>query len=283
LGWSGLAARLYSRLLGPAAKDLSGTTEWNVSPDGDLWQVPFSALTGPDGKPVIAGRSISYVASLGALREIRRRPKPAGAAAADLLAFGNPAPAAGARARLPESGQEVAAIRGLYRKSIARTGAEASAAEFGRYAPDARIIHVASHAEMNNADPMYSSLLLTPDPDHADGMLPARQILDLPLRADLVILSACETGVGKAERGEGILGLGWSLAAAGASASLLSHWKVDSAATRDLMVSLHKGLAAGSPKPMAQLLREAVLAAMTRPEYRHPFYWAAFFLVGDGY
>ena len=80
-----------------------------------------------------------------------------------------------------------------------------------------------------------------------------------------------------------MLGLGWSLTAAGAGASVLSQWKVDSAATRDLMVALHKGLAGTSGKTKAELLRDAILTTMAKPAYRHPFYWGAFSMLGDGF
>jgi CHAT domain-containing protein len=285
LGWAETAQRLYAKVLGPAAEALSGTTEWVIAPDGDLWQLPFAVLTGRDGKAVIEGHAISYTPSLTALREIRRRAKPEGRAAVQLLAMGNPLAAGGAKNLLPESAEEVAAIRTLYpaKDVAARVAAQATAGEFVALAPTARVIHVASHSEMNNSDPMYSGLLLTPDAEHVDGLVEARQLLDTPLRAELVILSACETGLGKAERGEGLLGLGWSLTAAGASASLLSQWKVDSAATRDLMISLHRGLAGGTRKTRAELLREAMLETMARPGYRHPFYWGAFSLLGEGF
>jgi CHAT domain-containing protein len=72
------------------------------------------------------------------------------------------------------------------------------------------------------------------------------------------------------------MGLGWALAAAGAPASILSQWKVDSAATRDLMIDLHRRLAgAGHPSPAAAL-RRAALSLRAQPDRRHPFYWAAF-------
>ena len=285
LAWSATAQRLYTRLLGPAAAALAGPTEWTISPDGDLWQVPFAVLVQTNGKHVIQERAVSYTPSLTALRQIRRRARPAGKADIELLALGNPASAGGPKNLLPESAEEVAAIRAQYAgsASIAKTGAAATVAEFLERAPHARIIHVASHAEMNNADPMYSSLVLAPDAAHVDGLVEARLLLDTPLRADLVVLSACETGLGKAERGEGMLGLGWSLTAAGAGASVLSQWKVDSAATRDLMVALHKGLAGTSGKTRAELLRDAILTTMAKPAYRHPFYWGAFSMLGDGF
>jgi CHAT domain-containing protein len=100
------------------------------------------------------------------------------------------------------------------------------------------------------------------------------------LRADLVVLSACETARGKIGQGDGVMGLGWATLAAGARASVLSQWKVDSSATSDLMIDFHRRLT-GNAASKAEALRQASLDVMRSPGRAHPFYWAGFVVLGD--
>ena len=147
------------------------------------------------------------------------------------------------------------------------------------------MIHLASHAETEANHPLESFLALSPDSDKGtqdDGTLTARDILGLKLEANLVVLSACETARGAIGRGEGVLGLGWAVLAAGARASVLSQWQVDSAATADLMIDFHRRLTAAKAPEKSEALREASLGTMRMQGRQHPFYWASFIVVGDG-
>jgi CHAT domain-containing protein len=102
--------------------------------------------------------------------------------------------------------------------------------------------------------------------------------MDLPIDADLVVLSACDTARGRAADGEGVVGLSWSFFAAGASSAVVSQWSVDSSSTTDLMIAFHERLRAHASA--ADALRGAALALLGVPAYRHPFYWAGFVVVG---
>jgi CHAT domain-containing protein len=116
-----------------------------------------------------------------------------------------------------------------------------------------------------------------PDGGLSDGMLSARSLLHIPLSARLAVLSACETGRGVVQGGEGLMGLAWAFRAAGVPAVLASQWQVDDEATRQLMVAFYKAMKAGMTKDDA--LRAAMLAVQTsKPS---PYYWAAFELIGD--
>ena len=108
----------------------------------------------------------------------------------------------------------------------------------GRIAAGASVIHVASHAETETNHPLESFLLFS-----GDGAVTARDLLGMRLQADMVVLSACETARGKIGQGDGVMGLGWAMLAAGAHSAVLSQWKVDSAATGDLMIDFHRRLA----------------------------------------
>src|SRR5207244_2071756 len=106
------------------------------------------------------------------------------------------------------------------------------------------------------------------------------------LNADLVVLSACETGRGHIGAGEGVVGMAWALAVAGCPSTLVSQWQVRSDSTRDLMLAFHRALisareARASGPVKATSLRQASLQLLKRPAFNHPFHWAAFSLIGD--
>jgi CHAT domain-containing protein/tetratricopeptide (TPR) repeat protein len=259
------AKALYNALLGPAATALRGTDRWILSPDGSLWDVPFQALMDPQGKHVLETHALSYAPSFSVLRELQEK-TPAQASQA-LLAM----------APIAESQREASAIAAVYPsgRSTVLAGSRATAASFRDKAKDATVIHIASHAETETNHPLESFLLFA-----GDGAVTARDLLGMRLRADLVVLSACETARGKIGQGDGVMGLGWAVLAAGARASVLSQWKVDSGATGDLMVDFHRRLA-GRKTDKAEALRQASLATMRSPGRLHPFYWAGFIVLGD--
>lgn len=108
-----------------------------------------------------------------------------------------------------------------------------------------------------------------------DGILTALEVASMDLRGtELVVLSACETGVGEVDAGEGVYGLRRALTIAGARAQVMSLWKVDDAATRDLMIDYYKGLAKGTGR--GEALRAAQQGLLADAKRRHPYYWAAF-------
>jgi CHAT domain-containing protein len=275
------AKDLYAKLLAPAAAALRGTDKWTISPDGPLWDLPFQALMDGQGRHLLESHTLSFAPSLTALWQIRQRETPRAAAPLELMAMGNPT---GTGVALPEAEREVRRIGELYptAKTVVLTGADARQDRFREQASRAAVIHLATHGVLNDANPLYSYLMLSPGKSpEDDGMLTANEILRMPLHARLAILSACETARGKAGRGEGMLGMGWALAAAGVPASVLSQWKVDSAATEDLMVAFHRSLRRVAVSD-ATALQHAALEVMQQPGHRNPFYWAGFIVLGDG-
>jgi CHAT domain-containing protein len=134
---------------------------------------------------------------------------------------------------------------------------------------------------------MYSHLVLAQGDTNEDGLLEAWELMQLDLKADLAVLSACETARGRFGAGEGMIGLSWAMFIAGVPSIVVSQWKVESASARDLMINFHRQaltspVAAKSKATKAEALRQAALTLMKNPETRHPFYWAGFVLVGDG-
>jgi len=141
----------------------------------------------------------------------------------------------------------------------------------------------------DDASPMHSYVLLAQAKNNAvdDGLLEAREIMDLDLRADLVVLSACETARGHIGDGEGVIGLTWAFFVAGTPTTVVSQWQVDSSSTTALMLAFHRarlGPATGAAPAVstAAALRNAMLGLLRGGPYRHPFYWAGFVVVGDG-
>jgi CHAT domain-containing protein/Flp pilus assembly protein TadD len=153
------------------------------------------------------------------------------------------------------------------------------AADLSRY----RLIHFATHGVLDNKNPELSGLLLSridEDGRPTDAFLRLDDIYNLKLSADLVVLSACNSGLGKDVRGEGIVGLVHGFMYAGTSRVVASLWKVDDDATADLMVHFYKEMFNSNQSPAAAL-RTAQLAMWQQRRWHAPYYWAAFVLQGD--
>ncbi len=295
LGFRATATKLYDLLLKPAQAQLKGKTNLVIVPDGKLWELPFQALPTGAHRYLLEDAALSYAPSLTVLREMTKRQKTP-TSAPTLLALGNPALGKETVARatfalrdgkfepLPEAEAEVKHLAQLYgaTRSKVYTGAEAREDRAKAEAGQMRVLHFATHGVLNDAAPLYSHLVLAQS-EKEDGLLEAWEVMQMDLQADLAVLSACETARGRFGAGEGVLGLSWALFVAGVPATVVSQWKVESAATRALMLTFHRQLRATSTKTTkAAALRQAALAVLKRPATSHPFYWAGFVLVGDG-
>lgn len=188
---------------------------------------------------------------------------------------------------LPEAEQQISRIRKYYGLQDSKVLIRDLATEdsFKALAPRYGILHLAAHGLYNDRDPMRSSIVLsqTRKSSSEDGFLEARELIRLRLRADLAILSACETGRGQVREGEGIIGLPYALFVAGCPTTIVSQWKVSAQSTADLMVALHTRL---NQKPnqvsKAEALQQAAVSLINGPraEFRHPFFWAGFIVFG---
>ncbi|HEV7745239.1 MAG TPA: CHAT domain-containing protein [Pyrinomonadaceae bacterium] len=165
-------------------------------------------------------------------------------------------------------------------------GREANEASLRKDIEGADVIHLASHSVTRAAMPMSSGILLSPpsvDPPAGemdnDGVLQAWEIFSqLRLRAELVVLSACDTALGKTVRGEGIVGLARAFQYAGARSLVASQWEVGDRSTSELMLAFYEALGAGKQKDEA--LRLAMTKVAAAKATAHPHYWAAFTLTG---
>lgn len=286
--WRLPAKRLYDVLVAPAARELRGARTVVIVPHGILWGVPFHALVGPSGQPLIEKAAVEYrlATRSGAPKQRPRRIRSDGL----ILAFANPVPEGKpARARsfsvadsvraLPDAEAEVRSVGALYAGSKRRIyiGAEAQESRFKLEAPRARILHVAMHGFAESEWPMYSGLLFARPPagDPEDGILEAREIAAMKLHAEVAVLAACETGRGEYDWAEGVVGLPWAFLVAGTPTVVVSQWKVSSRSTSQLMADFHTRLRQPGVTA-AEALRGAQRALRARARYAHPIYWAPF-------
>jgi CHAT domain-containing protein len=305
LGFQELAAQLYDLLLKPAHLQLQNINKLVIVPDGGLWELPFQALLSAPNRFLIQDYAVSYAPSLTVLKEmqsLQARRRKGNMQANMLLALGNPAIGAQTARKvsavfmdekllpLPEAERQVKALQQIYgsQNSKVYIGAEASEGRLKQEAGHYQILHLAAHGILNDASPMYSHLVLSQLHGNAgdDGLLEAWEIMKMDLKADLIILSACDTARGRVGAGEGVIGLAWALFVAGAPTTVVSQWKVETESNTELMVAFHHNLRLDSKKAKgssskAEALRQATLKLMKNKKYSHPFYWAPFIIVGD--
>jgi CHAT domain-containing protein len=304
------ARRLYSVLLEPVTKDIEAR-HLLVVPDGKLHLLPFDALIDRRGDYVLARSVVTYSPSATVLHLLRTRPENR-ATDVPLLAVGdvpyqeggNPLAASGSRAKTVPVGT----TRGLYDlkgerlpplagtaeevRSIADIAGPNAIVLMGLKATEAalrsqpleriRVLHIAVHGISSSTSPERAALVLargTKDED--DGLLQAREISDMHLSADLVTLSACDTGAGRLVGQEGIVNLVRAFLFAGAKSVVASLWAADDVFTTSLMKRFYSNLAKGVDRAVA--LQKAKLELIEQfGDDAVPYYWAGFTLVGDG-
>jgi CHAT domain-containing protein len=188
--------------------------------------------------------------------------------------------------RLPYARAEVQTIGELFPPSQRRLYLGADAREEtvkNSNLRDFQFIHFASHGFLDESHPARSGILLSRTPDSSeDGILQVGEIVRLKMNADLVTLSACNTGLGKLVNGEGVLGLTRAFFYAGAKNVAVSLWNVNDSATASLMGSFYRNLEHGLPQ--SEALRQAKLELLhaSQPLWRNPYFWAAFVIDGQG-
>lgn len=303
-------AELSEAVLAPLAGRLAGNRRLVLLADGALHLVPFGVLplgptAGKNAEPLLATHEIVMVPSATALADQRRRlagrrPAPGMVAVlADPLFLGSAPGSAqlsdpdrfepGRFERLPYTAAEAQAIMRLVpranrRQTLLALGPEASrelvlSGVLGRY----RILHFATHGLLHPVLPERSGIVLAQvdaQGRRRDGFLSAPDVAALDLPAELVVLSACQTGLGRELRGEGLLGLTQAFFRAGARRVVVSHWNVRDRATAELMARFYHHLLTEG-QPPAAALRAAQLELRADEAWSAPYYWAGFSVHGD--
>ncbi len=273
-----LAEVMYKRLMRPMQSSIAGR-DLLIVPHGSLHYVPFAALH--DGERYLAqGRAIRYLPSammLGLMPEARAMSKSGKDPVNRLLILGNP-DLGQVALDLPAAQLEAQDLQTMFssnselfiRRAATETLIKDRAFDFSH-------IHVASHGEFSSDTPLQSRLKLATD-DKNDGMLTVSEIYGLRLSASLVMLSACETGLGSISSGDDVVGLTRGFLYAGAQNVVGSLWEVDDDATAELSRLMYAGLKKGLP--VAKALAEAQDQLMRKKP--HPYFWAAFLNSGTG-
>jgi len=305
------ARALGQMILGPLSSAL-GSKRLAVVADGALEYVPFAALPSPgraDGRPLLADHEIVRLPSASALAMLRtetqgRKPAPKALAvlADPVFRKDDPrvhpdgatlSPGGGQRSaelnlpRLGSSRREAEAILALVPEKARKEAVDfdaslstATAPELGQY----RIVHFATHSLLDTEHPELSGIVLSlvnRQGQPRDGLLRLDQIYNLRWGSDLVVLSACQTALGKVMRGEGVTGLTRGFMYAGVPRVAASLWKVDDQATAGLMTDFYRSMLAPHGSPPAAALRAAQLRMLAQKKWQSAYYWAAFVLEGD--
>ena len=316
-----LGRDLSDSIFKPLENDVGSSQTLIIVPDGTLAYLPFEALvtTSGHGKPTYLAEKFAIVygpsaSALVTVNEMNRHITPR----RTLLAFGDPvitpvdglpkiatgpsesistarsaSPAEGyeergfSLARLPYTRDEVLNIGKLFPADQRQLYLGADAREENvksERLDDFHYIHFASHGFLDELHPSRSGILLSRASESSeDGILQTGEIMRLKFNADIVTLSACSTGLGKLMNGEGVLGLTRAFFYAGARNVAVSLWSVNDSATATLMESFYLNLRRGLPK--SEALRQAKLSLLHNSQlsWRHPYFWAAFVLEGQGH
>jgi hypothetical protein len=258
-------AELHDLLLAPLEDALAGHQHWIIVPHQILYRLPFSALY--DGQAYVGSQvEISYLPGASLLKVRNLAPKPAENTTLQPLIMAHTY-----NDTVPHTLQEAADIAAIFDTPHLYLQSAMTEANLRRYGSQANVIHLATHGEFKDDNPLLSWLHLD------DNRLSVNDIYHLGLsHTELVTLSACETGLGSPKGGE-ILGLSQSFLAAGAKALLLSLWRIEDSVTRLFMTIFYRQLAQGATKLQAlQTAQEEI-----RANHPHPFYWAGFILIGQ--
>lgn len=264
------AESLYRQLVLPTGFKPGDYELLTVIPHGNLHYIPFGAL-------------LHNKVYLSALQNLRILPNASTmlfqtnerlSTDRKALVFGNP-DLRDPTLDLPGAEAEVKAISSLLKQPTVRMRSAATESEFRKLAPAYDTLHLAMHGKFDPKVPMSSGLYMTSD-EAQDGILTAAELYDLELSADLVVLSACETGLTDISKGDDIVGLTRGFLFAGARSLVSSLWEVDDAVTKELMTEFYRQLARNKP---VEALRLAQIKVMKRNP--HPYYWAAFQVAGQ--
>lgn len=279
-GWENSASRLYEILVKPAWKDIEGKKNIIIIPHQDLHYIPFQLFCVDKNTFLIDKFNISYLPSISAYKFLPEQNYKAtdskayefaGFALGETIRKGYPA--------LPGTKEEVLSISKLFKTQKLFIESDMTADNFKEYAGSCRMLHIATHTSLDPSAPLFTSLLFS------DDELMVSDIFNIPINAELVVLSACETSLGRHSSGDDLVCLTRSFMYAGATSVIASLWKVSDKSTQLLMTEFYNFLLKLycnkylKTSSRAAAIREAQL--QVRNKYPHPFYWAPFILTGQ--
>jgi CHAT domain-containing protein/tetratricopeptide (TPR) repeat protein len=266
------AKRLYALLISPVEKFIKNKRLLGIVPHGHLHYISFSSLKNEDNylferHPLFYSPSASVMQFTFKKKTVRSRD-------IKVLALGNP-DLGDMNYDLPLAEMEANAIKWDFPKIDVLTRENATESWLKENISDYRIIHVASHGEFDPINPLFSSLKLTRDKNN-DGNFEVNEVFGLDIQADIVTLSACQTGLGDIVGGDELVGLNRAFIYAGTHSILSSLWRVSDISTAVLIKHFYRNY---GKEDKAESLRKAQL--LVKRLYPHPGYWAGFNLTGD--
>ena len=269
-GCQTIARNLYDALILPAENLIANSSRLTIVPHGILHYLPYSMLA--HSKAYLADRfSLRFLPSADVLRYLS---SPQDKSLSEILVLGNP-DLGDPQLDLPGAETEVDRIGQIYQGATVLKRKRATESAVKQYGRRFKVLHFASHGLFDDKEPLSSAILLAPDAEN-DGRLTVSELYSMNLNAELVTLSACETGLGKLASGDDVVGLTRGFMYAGAQTIVASLWQVSDEATAFLMTSFYKKL---KEMPTAKAFRAAQLE--TRKTFPNPFDWAAFQLIGN--
>jgi len=279
--------KLHEILIQPIADLLPNEPKKHIIfiPQGDLFFVPFAALQDKKGQYLIEKHTIATAPSIQVLDLLYQRKQQNQGLVKDVLIVGNPImPSKPLQPgenppetfNLPGAEQEAKQIAGIF-KTQALTGKAATETAIVQRMPQAKIIHLAVN-NITNKEGEFSDVLALGTSEQDNGWLTSEEIINLNLKAELVVLSGGDTAIGKVTN-DGVIGLSRSFLTAGATSVIGSLWCVSDMATAFLMTEFYQELSKNPDKAAA--LRQAMLITMKK--YPNPINWAAFTLIGDSH
>ncbi len=280
--------KLYTCLVAPIAKVLEPGSDLIIIPDGIIGFVPFDVLTKDENESyMLLDHTITYdlSATLFATRKSTSLGNKLLAYAPEFessettVEIGDLVLRSEALTALPGAFDEVKEVAGIMKGSV-RTNTIATESMFKKEAGNYDILHLATHSIVNEKDADYSKLIFAKD-DEEDGELHAFELANMNLNAHLVTLSACNTGFGKVEEGEGVMSLARAFRSAGVQSVVMSLWPASDKSTPELMRYFYENLDQGQAKDLALNNARKEYLKNATGKARHPFYWGGFVMIGD--
>jgi CHAT domain-containing protein len=262
---------LWDRLLAPIAASIPKRSRVIVIPDGPLHRLNLETLPAAAPSPHywIEDVELAVAPSISIAMSKAAAPLRDGS----LLAIGAPDYKTVGYEPLPGAAAEIENLRGRFARSSLVTGAQATPPAYRSAGPEKySVIHFAAHAEANVEKPLESAVVLARAGE--SYKLHAKDVIDIPIHAELVTLSACKSAGAQAYAGEGLMGFAWAFLHAGAKSVVAGLWEVSDAASAPLMAKFYEGVAAGRGASCS--LREAKLALLREKGFGKAFYWGAF-------
>ena len=264
---------LYDLLIRPVETEIQNK-KLIIIPSGMLNNLPFASLY--DGEQYLLQKNtMTVLPNISLLQFINVRKDMM--TLSSLFALGNPYNSIGSR--LPGTEEEINAIKGFFTKADVFLGDTSIRSNLVRTIENKDILHFATHGLFDHEYPLLSGLMLTPESNNDDGIFRLFEIYNLNLsQTNLVVLSACETGLAKIKQNDDVIGLVRGFFFAGASNIIASLWKVSDSATSQLMIDFYTFMQQGNN--ISESIRNAQLNLANNNNTAHPYYWGAFNLYG---